>query len=562
MLEGTKIKQVNELVSGLSKEEMIWLNGYLAGIISGNGRDVADIQPPASVKKITLTYGTETGNSKKLATTFAASAKKKGIQAKLISLDQYKLNDLEKETYFFSVISTQGDGEPPLPAKKFYDHIHVMNKDLSGLHYGILALGDTSYPLFCKAGEDVDAQFKRMGAKPVIPLTKLDTDYESEASDWFERIVQSLHFSQPAFEPVKNGTVKKKGKQVYRGTVTEHINLNGSGSDKETYHIEIVAEGVSYEPGDALGMIPHNSKKEVEKILEITKADPDTIVNYKGESFSLTELLTKKLCIVHLPERVVQKYKEITGQDIPETRIDLADLLIIYPVAGTEQFLDFVQFLEPNAPRLYSISSALAATENEVHLTVSKHRYFVNKCEKTGLCSDHLASLKIGDELDFYIHKNHLFKLPAPDKDIIMVGPGTGVAPFRSFVAEREARGDEGRSWLFFGDRNFENDFLYQTEWQNHVATGTLTKMNVAFSRDQPEKLYVQHKILQHKNEVWDWLQNGAYLYVCGAKDPMSVDVENTLLQVIEDKLSTTTENAAAYLNELKEAGRYVLDVY
>ncbi len=561
MLANSKIKIVEDLVSDLTKEEIIWLNGYLAGMVSSESKKEQTSSATPLVNKITIAYGTETGNAKKLATSLAAIAKKKGILSKLVALDQYRLTDLSKEEWFFTIISTQGEGEPPATAKKFYDHLHQNDLSLSKLKYGVLALGDTAYPLFCKAGEDVDQQFQRLGATRVVPLQKLDTDYQAEADEWFASLLAALQ-GTPAVPSPAIPVVKKSSKQQYQGTILTCINLNAKDSNKETYHIEIGANDIRFEPGDALGVVPVNDTDIVNKILALGGVDESVVIPYKNETHSLAELVKKKVSIFYLPERVVKKYSEIVQQEIPETRMDLLDLLRIYPPNSASQFISLLQILEPITPRLYSIASSPAAHEGEVHLTVGKHNFNVNGQLRNGLCSGYLAQLKEGQAVEFYIHKNHLFKLPAADKDIVMIGPGTGIAPFRSFMAERDATGAGGRNWLFFGDQHFTTDFLYQTEWQNWLQTGVLTKMNVAFSRDQEEKIYVQHKLLQHAEELMQWLEDGAYLYVCGAKEPMSVDVEKALVQIIRKQKNYPEEQAMQYLEDLKEQGRYVKDVY
>jgi sulfite reductase (NADPH) flavoprotein alpha-component len=280
MLANSKIKIVEDLVADLTKEEIIWLNGYLAGIVS---TDLKNGKTPAipSVSKITIAYGTETGNAKKLATSFATKAKKQGIQSKLVALDQYRLADLSKEEWFFTIISTQGDGEPPATAKTFYDHLHQNNLSLSKLKYGVLALGDTAYPLFCKAGEDVDLQFQKLGATRVVPLQKLDTDYQAEADEWFTSLLASLNNSQPAAAPTLP-VVKKSSKQRYQGTILTTVNLNAKGSGKETYHIEIAADDVQFEPGDALGVIAVNDADIVRKIVALGSVDETTVIAYKN----------------------------------------------------------------------------------------------------------------------------------------------------------------------------------------------------------------------------------------------------------------------------------------
>ena len=574
MLTTPRMKTLQELIAGASREELIWLSGYLAGVVANAGAQPAlpalaaavaqEPETPATpaVNKITIAYGTETGNSKRLATDFAARAKKKGINAKVVGLEQYRLTDLSKEEYFFTVISTQGDGEPPAAAKKFYDHIHKEDVKLAQLKYSVLALGDTSYPLFCKAGEDVDQQLQRLGGQRIISLQKCDTDYEIEAGNWFDQVLQKLlSNTAPAAGTPAVATRKPTGKKIYAGTVLSNINLNDIGSGKQTYHLEIAAEA-DYQPGDSIGITPENPREIVEAIISLTGVDSGRKVTHRDEEYTIADLLKKKLNIVFLPERVVKKYAAIVRQDIPETKIGLLDLLKIYPVKDAAQFQEVVSILEPIAPRLYSISSSPEAHSGEVHVTVAKDTFVVNGETKHGLCSDSLSQLSPDQTLEFYVHRNAQFKLPGHDKDVIMIGPGTGIAPFRSFLAERDATGASGRNWLFFGDQHFTTDFLYQTEIQSWIDTGVLTRINTAFSRDQQEKVYVQHKMHRHAAELFSWLEAGAYVYICGAKEPMSEDVEKALLTVIQQQGKKNAAQAESYLNELKEAGRYVKDVY
>lgn len=557
------MKIVEDLVAGSAKEELIWLSGYLSGLVASGGQPKEAEPAKKALPKITIAYGTETGTSKKLATGFAAAAKKEGVPVKLVGLDQYRLGDLAKEEYFLTVVSTHGEGEPPSGARKFYDHIHANGFKLQNLKYGVLALGDTSYPLFCKAGEDVDVQLNKLGGQRLVDLKKCDTDYEEDARQWFEEVLSKLTASGPAVHAPQVAAPKKAtGKKLYTGSVLANVNLNDRGSDKQTHHIELAAEGVDYEPGDALGIIPQNPQPVVDTVLALTGADGATAISYKGEETPLSALLQKKLNISCLPVRVVKNYAALVGQDIPEAPIALTDLLRIYPLKEGISIADLVSILEPLAPRLYSISSSPEAHSGEVHLTVARDTFRVGDEVRYGLCSDFFSCLPEDSTIEFYIHKNHQFRLPADDRDVIMIGPGTGIAPFRSFLAHRDATGATGRNWLFFGDRHFTTDFLYQTEIQNWFQTGVLTRVNTAFSRDQQEKIYVQHRILEHAADVWAWLQGGASLYVCGAKEPMSVDVEATLLQVAHLQGGKTTEEAVVWLESLKEEGRYLKDVY
>lgn len=573
MLVEPKLKTLLELLNSSSREELIWMNGYLAGLLAQNQpvQQAAPVPVAAEVKpavqKITIAYGTETGNSKKLATDFASQAKKSGINAKIVSLDQYRLNDLSKEEYFFTIISTQGEGEPPATAKKFYDHIHQNGFKLNQLKFGVLALGDTSYPLFCKAGEDVDTQLQKLGGQRIVSLQCCDTDYQSEASTWFSHVLTQLTTAGSSAPSAATGTpVAKKstGKKTYKGTILTNINLNDRGSSKETYHIEIgVDEEIDYQPGDSIGIIPENPKHVVDTILALAFSNNGTPVTFRNETDSIYNHLKKRINVAWLPERVVKQYASIIKQDIPETKIGLVDLLKIYPVKDVQQFHDVVAILEPITPRLYSISSSPAAHSGEVHVTVARDTFYINQEAKFGLCSDFLSQhLSPDSEIEFYVHKNNQFRLPEAGKDVIMIGPGTGIAPFRSFLAERDATGAEGRNWLFFGDQHFITDFLYQTELQNWLQTGALTHINLAFSRDQKFKIYVQHRILEKAAELWKWISGGAYIYICGAKEPMSVDVEYALLQVIKRYGSLTDEQAIQYLDQLKEEGRYLKDVY
>ncbi|HXB09012.1 MAG TPA: flavodoxin domain-containing protein [Puia sp.] len=565
MLTTPKMTLMQELIANSSREELIWLSGYLAGVVAQASPSPTTPAVSGPLPKITIAYGTETGNSKKLAADFAARAKKKGIQAKLVGLEQYRLGDLQKEEYFFTVISTQGDGEPPAAARKFYDHIHQGELRLDRLKYGVLALGDTSYPLFCKAGEDVDQQLQKIGGQRILSLQKCDTDYEAEAGGWFDRVLQQLNNSAAAMSPAQPApatSTRPTGKKTWTGTVLTNINLNDRGSAKRTHHLEIAADGIDYQPGDSLGFVPANSAALVESILSLTGADAGRTLAHRGEEHTLQTLLHRKLNIVYLPERVVSKYAGIVKQEIPETKIGLLDLLKIYPVRDIDQFHAVIGVLEPIAPRLYSISSSPEAHPGEIHLTVARDNFSVNGEIKFGLCSDGLCQLKPGDTVEFYLHRNSQFRLPAEDTDMIMIGPGTGIAPFRSFLAERDSKGAGGKNWLFFGDQHFTTDFLYQTEMQDWVKTGVLTQINTAFSRDQQEKVYVQHKMQKHGPELYRWLESGAHVYICGAKEPMSVDVENTLLSIIREEGGKSSAQAESYLDELKESGRFVKDVY
>ncbi len=563
MLVENKFKILSDLINASSNEELIWMNGYLNGIVK-NKILQQELVTESAAKKITIVYGTETGNSKRLATDFAAKAKQHHVHAKVVGMDQYRLTDLTKEEYLLAVVSTHGEGEPPAAAKKFYDHIHNNGFKLDKLKYGVLALGDTSYPLFCKTGEDVDLQLNKLGANRFVPLQKCDLEYDDEATNWFNTVLKNLNNKQSEATTVTPVALPaaKKGKQNYTGKVLAAINLNDKGSNKETYHIEIEAEGLEYQCGDSIGIIAENDSQVVTDIIATTNIDGNKTLEFKKEKFTIYELLKRKINIIHLTERLVKQYATVTGHSIPDGRADLLELVKKYPVKNTAQFEEILISLNAVSPRLYTIASSPAAHEGEVHIVVVKDTYTINDKKRFGLCSDYLSKLKLNSSQQFFVQPNKRFRLPEENKDIIMVGPGTGIAAFRSFLAERDATGASGRNWLFFGEQHFASDFLYQTEIQNWFETGVLNKINLAFSRDQQEKIYVQHKMQQHGAELYEWLNGGASFFVCGKKHPMSIDVENTLLQIIEQHGNKTAEEAKKYLEHLEEEGRYEKDVY
>ncbi|HTH30351.1 MAG TPA: flavodoxin domain-containing protein, partial [Lacibacter sp.] len=406
MIGDLRLKKLHEFFEGYSKEELIWVNGYLSGLVSNgkvNGNADANGQDhkAVSTKKITLAFGTETGNSKKLATQLAAAGKKHGVNVKLTDLSQYRIADLPKEEFFFVVISTQGEGEPPIPAKKFYDYIHENELSLPNLKFSVLALGDTSYPMFCKTGEDVDARFKAFGAKEVVPIQKCDVDYEEDAQAWFNKVLQVVENQTavaPAAVEAAPAVKKPSGKKHYHGTILTNINLNDRGSKKATYHVEIgTDEPIAYEPGDTIGIVPNNRTDVVDRILSLTGIAADKVIVTAKSEGTVRELLLHNLNICYLLTSTIKKYATLTQQEIPDTRIDLVDLLRIYPVKDAEQFEDVVKLLMPIAPRLYSVSSSPAAHgENEIHITVAKNAFLSEDEQRFGLCSEFLGDLPVG----------------------------------------------------------------------------------------------------------------------------------------------------------------------
>lgn len=558
MLTENKLKVLNDWAAGNSKNELIWASGYLAGLAQNTSGVATEIPASSAAARVTLkptiVYGTETGNSKKLAVQLQALLKKNKIQTKVTDAFQYPLEKIAKEEFLIVIMSTQGEGEPPQSARKFYDNLANLSDDLSALQYAVLGLGDSSYPFFCRAGEVVDEQLKRLNATQALPYQKADVNYQPVAAEWFDKLLRILQNQASEVSisehQVGKSPVSDSGKKNYTGKIKHKIVLNDRGSNKETFHIEIVGdEALDYQPGDVVGFYPKNPLEEINRISQQLELD-----------INPSELENKN--IRGLTRKSLEQLSRLLEIEITEERADLTDVLAKYSKRKKVQLSELLTLLHPVAPRLYSISSAPEAHDGELHITVTMNKFHVQEQAKKGLCTSFLEDLPIGENISFYIQKNPHFKLPAPDKDIILVGPGTGIAPFRSFLAYRDVTGAEGRNWLFFGEQHFVSDFYYQTEIQEWLATGVLTKLDTAFSRDQKQKVYVQDRIRQNAKGFVEWLHQGAYLYVCGQKEPMSVDVENTILDVLVEANEWGREEAVSYLESLELEGRYLKDVY
>jgi sulfite reductase (NADPH) flavoprotein alpha-component len=580
MLTENKYTVFKDLVHKVTREELIWMNGYVSGILEQNNIQSASQTTTFEtviLPKPTIIYGTETGNSKKIASQLQVFLKQNKISAKIFDASQYPLEKIEKEELLLIVMSTQGEGEPPQSAVKFFNALHDRNFKLQNTKFAVFGLGDTSYPLFCQAAADVDVQLEKLGAKKILELQKTDVDFTATSQKWIENITTILTSSTGIFaseaittiaKPLENSKILENHKQTYSGIIKHKVVLNDRGSNKETYHIEIANnEKVVYSAGDALGVYPKNDAKSIEKVLQFF--DKTAIKNLS----EITEIFATK-SIRNLGKKTISALATLFEITISEEKIDLIEFLTKYKSnSNNKQNIDIQQviaLLNPITPRLYSISSAPDAHENEVHLTVGLHKFTSNfdnngnkiTLEKIGLASDFLANYPKNTQLDFYIHKNPIFKLPAEDKDIIMIGAGTGIAPFRSFLFQRDAENASGKNWLIFGEQHFALDFYYQTEIQEFLSTGVLTKLDTAFSRDTKEKIYVQHKLKQQANTLYEWIENGTYIYVCGQKNTMSVDVENTIIEIIAKKSKISIAEATEKLAEIEAQGRYLKDVY
>ncbi|WP_342042290.1 assimilatory sulfite reductase (NADPH) flavoprotein subunit [Bacillus sp. OTU2372] len=586
-----QVELLNRLLPTLSETQKVWLSGYLAG--SQLGTASAQLaQLPAENQKIskevTILYGSQTGNARGLAKKSAQTLEANGYQVTVSAMSDFKPNNLKKLQNLLIIASTHGEGEPPDNAISFHEFLYSKRAPkLEDLHFSVLALGDSSYEFFCQTGKDFDGRLEELGGTRLYPRFDCDVDFDEPAAEWLEGVLASLGEAAGVTQAQAQTTVNPAVESVYSRTnpfkaeVLENINLNGRGSNKETHHLEISLEGsgLTFEPGDALGIYPDNDPELVDLLIKELNMNPDEKVTVKqGDVRTLREALVSYYEISVLTKPFLQKAADLTGnielQDLlapgKEEEVkayihgrDLIDLVRDYtPWNVTAQ--EFVSILRKIPGRLYSIASSLAANPDEVHLTIGAVRYDAHGRLRNGVCSTLVADrINPGDILNVYVQQNENYKLPQnPETPIIMIGPGTGVAPFRAFMQEREETGAEGKSWLFFGDQHFVTDFLYQVEWQKWLQNGTLTKLDVAFSRDTDQKVYVQHRMQEQSKELFQWLQDGAVVYICGDEKHMAHDVHQTLIDIIEKEGSMSREKAEAYLADMQQQKRYQRDVY
>jgi sulfite reductase (NADPH) flavoprotein alpha-component len=544
---------------------------------------------PIISKDVTILYGSQTGNAQGLAKKAGKKLEENGFQVTILAMSDFKPNNLKKVQNLLIVASTHGEGDPPDNALTFHEFLHGKRAPkLDNLRFSVLALGDSSYEFFCQTGKEFDTKLDELGGTRLYPRFDCDLDYDEPAAEWLAGVLSSLNETEGgSHTPAQELTVQAvestySRTNPFKAEVLENINLNGRGSNKETHHLELSLEGsgLSFEPGDSLGIYPENDPALVNLLLEETNWDPEQMVtvNKKGEVLPLKEALISHFEITTLTKPLLEKAAQLSAnenlqellspgnEDKLKAYLDGRDLLDLVrdftPWIGSAQ--EFVLILRKMPSRLYSIAGSLTANPDEVHLTIGAVRYEAHGRERKGVCSILAAErLQPGDTVPVYIQHNENFKLPKnSDTPIIMVGPGTGAAPFRSFMQEREEIGAAGKSWMFFGDQHFVTDFLYQTEWQKWLENGVLTKMDVAFSRDTAEKVYVQHRMIEHSQELFEWLQEGAHLYICGDEKHMAHDVHNTLLSIIEKEGGLSREKAEEYLAEMQQQKRYQRDVY
>ncbi|MER2269340.1 diflavin oxidoreductase [Methylobacterium oxalidis] len=555
-----------------------WLAGFLAGLDAAGGQPAAlPAAPPKAAEPLAIIYASESGNSEKLAGDVAKLARKSGFKPKVIDFADLDVASLAKEKRIVAIAATWGEGEPPARSVRAYNELMgEAAPRLDGAEFGVLALGDTSYAEFCAIGKALDARLEALGAKRAHERADLDLDFDKPAAEWIKGALKALAPPASAADNVvaidfARGASHDEDAEPSREPavveVVDHVNLNSSRSDKETIHLALAFEdgAPAYEPGDSLEIYPENDPQLVEEILKASGLTGDE---------ALRRALLSERDITTLSATTVERFVKATGHAEAKRLIEsgevrawiegrhLIDLIETYPAALSAEHLNSIT--RPLPPRAYSIASSRKEVGDEVHLAIAAVRYETHGRARSGVASVHVADrIRNGAKLRVKLKPNRHFRLPQdPAADIIMVGPGTGVAPFRAFVQERRAVEAPGRSWLFFGDRHFTHDFLYQLEWQEALEDRSLTQIDVAFSRDQPEKIYVQDRLFERRRELVEWLDGGAYFYVCGDAKNMAKDVRASLVRAYADVKGLSEADAEAAVAGLERSHRYQQDVY
>ena len=575
---------LSKMLGSWSEPQCQWLAGFLAGLSAGTG---STQRAGSGGGSLLVLYGTESGNSEELAARTTKAAKGAGFRSKVVNMADSKPEDLAEADNLLVVVSTWGEGDPPESAVEYYRAFMAGSFDLKGVRYSVCALGDTSYEHFCQVGKDFDQQLEKLGAERAYSRADCDVDFEETYSGWVEGALAALGGGGAGVVPGGSvaappaPAVEYGKKNPFPSTLLEKVLLSGPGSRKETWHFELSLDGsgLSYDVGDALAVVPTNAADVVEALLEAGGLDGDEEVETKSSGRkSLREALANDYDITALSRKVAKTWQAYSGSGPLAELLDddhkeqfkdwtwgrqIVDLVREFPAGKTDPH-ELLTMLRPLPPRLYSIASSPREHEGEVHLTVAAVRYEGAGHERKGVASTCLADLvEVGDVIPVFVTPNKRFRLPEDAAvPIIMVGPGTGVAPFRAFVEDRATREGAGSSWLIFGDQCYTYDFLYQLEWQDHLKSGALTRLDVAFSRDQPEKVYVQDRIREHGEDIWKWLEDGAHFYVCGDASRMAPDVHAVLLEVVAEHGGRSAEEAETYMADLKKSGRYQRDVY
>ncbi|WP_348731256.1 assimilatory sulfite reductase (NADPH) flavoprotein subunit [Rheinheimera texasensis] len=591
-LSAQQVQDLQKLVSQLNPIQQAWVSGYLAAaaqLASGaNAVSVASASQQAAV--LTILYASQTGNAKGVAAKIKAAAEAQGVAVQLQDIASYKTNALAKEKFLIIVTSTYGEGEPPESAVSFHKFLFGKKAPkLPELQYAVLGLGDTSYEFFCKTAVDFDEQLEALGAKRLFARADLDVDYADAAASWQQG---ALDVFSPLLKAAGAGSAQVIAWPGSTATAGSHSpydkqhpataelaanqKITARNSTKDVRHIEIslADTGLTYQPGDALGVFFDNDPALVDAVLQATGTSGDTEVSLGGQALTLRDALLRELELTQSYPSFVEKYATATGnselQQLAADKTALraylaerqtADVILQHPAQLQAQAL--VDCLRKVQPRLYSIASSQAEVGEEVHLTVGVVRFDTFGQTHLGGASGFLAErLAEGGKVRVFVEHNDNFRLPDNDTPVIMIGPGTGIAPFRAFLQERDNAGATGQNWLFFGNPHFTRDFLYQVELQDYLKRGVLSKLDVAFSRDQAQKIYVQDKLKAKGVEVWSWLQQGAHLYICGDGNRMAKDVHQALLDIAAEHGGLNAEAATEYFEQLRETKRYQKDVY
>jgi sulfite reductase (NADPH) flavoprotein alpha-component len=564
---------LDHVLSAATPVQRAWLAGFLAGMDATAGQP-APVSAPQPTEPLTILFASESGNAERLAHDAAKLARKSGFKPKVIDFADLDVASLAGEQHLLVVAATWGEGDPPSRAARAYAELMGdAAPRLDKAAFAVLSLGDTAYADYCGTGKAIDARLAELGAKRIGDRVDCDLDFNEPAAGWIKSTLQAwapARDAAAATNVVAVDFAARSNAEVSReplvAEVTEHTNLNSSRSDKETVHLALsfAGQAPAYEPGDSLDVFAHNEPALVDSIISAVGAQPDS---------SLHNALRTERDITTLSLPVVEKYAALTGNAALKSLLDekrarewiegrqLLDLLEAFPtkLGATE----LTSLTRPLPPRAYSIASSRKEMGDEAHLLVAAVRYESHGRQRAGVASTHVADrLKPGASLRVRLKPNKHFRLPDAASDIIMVGPGTGVAPFRAFVQERRAIGATGRNWLFFGDRHFTHDFLYQLEWQDALQDGSLARLDLAFSRDTPEKVYVQHRLWEQRRELVDWLESGAYLYVCGDAKAMAKDVRGALVRAFADVKALDPAAAEAAVAKLERDRHYQQDVY
>ncbi|CEE90628.1 sulfite reductase, alpha subunit (flavoprotein) [Xenorhabdus nematophila str. Anatoliense] len=590
-----ELSRLQSAISDFSPHQLAWLSGYFWGMVNHQPQTEINTSVVPVRETVTLLSASQTGNACRLAKQLRDSLQAVNLNVNLINAGDYKFKQISQERVLIIIVSTQGEGEPAEEAVALHKYLHSKKApSMKETVYAVFGLGDTSYENFCQAGKDFDARLSELGAQCLLERVDADVEYQEQAEQWRQKITDILKQRLSAQEkptipthsvasPATLGSVNESLKATYTkekpltASLLTNQKITGQGSDKDVRHIEIDLgnSGLSYQPGDALGIWYENDPALVDELITLLWLDGSEQVSVHDKLFTLREALISQIELTQNTGVIVEKYAALAKD---EKLLGLvADKQALQQYAQQKPIVDmvrefashpeaqqFIDLLRPLTPRLYSISSSQSEVENEVHITVGVVRYEIEERVRTGGASGYLADrLQEDDNIRIFIEPNNNFRLPAnPNTPVIMIGPGTGIAPFRAFLQQRDSQGAEGKNWLFFGNPHFIEDFLYQVEFQRYVKEGLLTRIDLAWSRDQQNKIYVQNKLYEQGAEIWRWIQDGAHLYVCGDANRMAKDVEQTLLDIISQQGGMDVEQADEFLSELRFERRYQRDVY